>query len=284
MSADDTLLDLTPFLGPERAVLLELLQGLSASDWERPTECPEWNVKGIALHILGDDFSLLTRQRDASTDSLTLFAKDHPGLSFRALLDGFNEQWVAASGFFSTDLLVDMLQLVGEWSDTFYGNVGLETMSREPVGFFAEKSASPYWQVIAREYVERFVHQSQIRRAIGAPELEGELVTAAARVIVRALAVWMRNYGPAAGSTLVIDFGTAGSWTWRRESDHWSVIEGAQPEPTARVAIAPERTVAMLSRGVAPEEALDCITIGGDEAVARGALDVAAPLLAQPDA
>ena len=101
MGVDPGFLDLTPLLGPERAVLLELLRGLSAVDWERPTECPEWNVKGVALHILGDDLSLLTRQRDASTDSLTLFAKDHPGLSFRALLDGFNEQWVAASQFFS---------------------------------------------------------------------------------------------------------------------------------------------------------------------------------------
>jgi hypothetical protein len=71
------LLDLTPILAPERAVLLELLGGLSASDWERATECPAWNVKGIALHILGDDLSLLTRRRDASTDSLMLFAQDH---------------------------------------------------------------------------------------------------------------------------------------------------------------------------------------------------------------
>src|SRR6476620_9161611 len=96
-------------LRPERAALLALLRGLSAADWEEPTECPAWNVKGIALHILGDDLSLLTRQRDASTDSLTLFATDHPGSSFRALLDGFNEQWVAASRFLSTELVIEML-------------------------------------------------------------------------------------------------------------------------------------------------------------------------------
>jgi uncharacterized protein (TIGR03083 family) len=72
-------IDLTPALRPERAELLALLRGLSADDWQRPTECPAWNVKGIALHILGDDLSLLTRQRDASIDSLTLFAERHPG-------------------------------------------------------------------------------------------------------------------------------------------------------------------------------------------------------------
>src|SRR5262249_4305873 len=84
-------LDVTAYLAPERASLLELLRGLSAEQWAQPTECPAWDVKGVALHILGDDLSLLSRQRDASTDGLTLFAVDHPGLSFRELLDGFNE-------------------------------------------------------------------------------------------------------------------------------------------------------------------------------------------------
>lgn len=283
MGVDPGFLDLTPLLGPERAVLLELLRGLSAVEWERPTECPEWNVKGVALHILGDDLSLLTRQRDASTDSLTLFAKDHPGLSFRALLDGFNEQWVAASQFFSHELVIDMLRLVGEWSEAFYGTVGLETMSREPVGFFAAEAPSPYWQVIAREYIERFVHQSQIRRAVGASELDGEIVSSAARVVVHALAAWMRNYEPEVGSTLAIDFGDAGSWTWRREPDHWSVVDGVHAAPTAQVTVSGERTVAVLSRGVSYDEARDSITIAGDEAVARGALDVIAPLLGRPD-
>ena len=95
------LLDVTPALAPERAALLDLLRGLSTEDWERPTECPEWTVKGLVLHVLGDDLSLLSRQRDASLDGLTLYAIDHPGVTFRALLDGFNEQWVTAASFLS---------------------------------------------------------------------------------------------------------------------------------------------------------------------------------------
>ena len=188
MSADDTFLDLTPFLAPERAVLLELLRGLSASDWEQPTECRSGTSRASRCTFSATIFAPdpPTRRVDRQLDLVRL---EPPRLEFSALLDGFNEQWVAASGFFSTELLVDMLRLVGEWSDAFYRDVGLGTMSREPVGFFAEQSASPYWQVIAREYVERFIHQSQIRRAIGAPELEGELVTAAARHRARARGV-----------------------------------------------------------------------------------------------
>ena len=202
MAPSVTTLDLTPALRPERAALLALLRDLSADDWKRSTECPAWSTKDIALHILGDDLSLLSRQRDAATNGLMLFAVDHPGTSFRGLLDGFNEQWVTASRFLSTELVIELLGLVGDWSATFYCDVGLATVSPEPVGLFAATEPSPYWQVIAREYLERFVHQSQIRRAVGAEELEGQLVTSVASVVVHVLSAWMREYAPATGSTV----------------------------------------------------------------------------------
>jgi uncharacterized protein (TIGR03083 family) len=267
-------------LGPERAALLELLRGLTAGDWERPTECPEWNVKGIALHILGDDLSLLTRQRDASVDSLTIFAADHPGMTFRSLLDGFNEQWVTASRFVSTELLIELLRLVGDWSEAFYRDVGLETIARESVGLFAETEPSPYWQVIGREYVERFVHQSQIRRAVGAADLDGDVVTWAATVIVHILAAWMRDYVPESGATIEIDLGRpAGVWAWERATDRWVVREGGAVSAAARIAVAPAATVRLLSRGMSPEDALGILTVDGDEALARGAIEIVLPLL-----
>ena len=116
------------------------------------------------------------------------------------LLDGFNEQWVTASTFLSPELLIELLRLVGEWTDDFYSNVGLDTVSREPVGFFAQTEPSPYWQLIAREYAERVIHQSQFRRAIGAPELDGEIVTWMAQVVVHALSHWLVDYRAADGA------------------------------------------------------------------------------------
>lgn len=285
MAPTSASVDMTPMLRPERTALLELLRGMSDDDWQRPTECPAWNAKGIALHILGDDLSLLTRQRDASTNSLILFAEDHPGSSFRALLDGFNEQWVAASRFLSNELVIEMLRLVGDWSEAFYCDVGLDTTSGEPVGFFAETEPSPYWQAIAREYVERFIHQSQIRRAVGAPELGGELATSAARVAAHVLAAWMRNYAPAAGSAIAVDFGAVGAWTWEREADRWVVREGnADRATTARIVVAPADAIAMLSRGLLRDEVVALLVISGDTTLASGAIDIIAPLLSRPAA
>src|SRR3954452_4576187 len=122
-------------------------------------------------------------------------------------------------------LILDLLTNVGEWSDRFYCEVGLDTIAREPVGFFASAEPSPYWQLIAREYAERIIHQSQIRRAIGAPELEGELVTWMARVVSHALSVWIGGYEAPQGATIAVHWGNAGSWTWRREPAGWSVHE-----------------------------------------------------------
>jgi Mycothiol maleylpyruvate isomerase N-terminal domain len=259
---------------------LELLRGLSPADWERPTECPAWTVQQLALHVLGDDLSLLARQRDATPkQGLILYAESHPGLAFMQLLDGFNEQWVTASTFLSPELLIALLGLVGEWSDDFYRNVGLDTLSREPVGFFAQTDPSPYWQIIAREYAERVIHQSQLRRAVGAPELDGEIVTCMARVVVHATAHWLADYRVADGVTIGLDLGTVGSWTWRRDPGAWSVVDGIEVAH-ARITVAPDHVVALLTRGMARSHADAVLTVGGDEPLARGALAVVAPLLA----
>src|SRR4051794_7475564 len=122
-------IDVTPYLGPERDALVELLDPLSAAEWAMPTECPAWTLKGLALHVLGDDLSLLSRQRDASGNGLVLFAETNPGLSFRELLDGFNEQWVTAASFDSPALIVELLRLTGEWSASFYSEVDPELLS-----------------------------------------------------------------------------------------------------------------------------------------------------------
>jgi uncharacterized protein (TIGR03083 family) len=271
-------LDLTPMLAPERATLLELLRGLTDEQWALPTECPEWDVKGVALHILGDDLSLLSRQRDVAPQGLILYAQSNPGLNFRQLLDGFNEQWVTASAFLSPALMIELLRLVGEWSYDFYCNVGLETMSREPVGLFAATAPSPYWQLIAREYLERIVHQSQIRRAIGAPELDGELVTEVARVISHILCVWLPEFAPPTSSTVALTWGNAGTWTLTRDADGWTATEGAT-DPDAHITFEPEIALRVITRGLSRDDATAGIKIDGDVELGNGVLDHTAPLL-----
>ena len=171
--------------GPERSELLDLLDGLDADQWQLPTECPAYSVKGIASHVLGDDLSLLSRQRDDATPGLVVFAEHHAGLDFRGLLDGFNDQWVEASAYFSPRLLVELLRLAGTWTETFYRTVD-PAAPGEPVPLYSPPpgETSPFWQAIAREFLERWAHHSQIRRALGRPSLaEPPFLETGARII-----------------------------------------------------------------------------------------------------
>jgi hypothetical protein len=77
---------------PERSALLGLLDGLSQADWDRPTECREYTVKGVVTHVLGDDLSLLSRQRDGTEPGLSLLGPELPDADFCTLLDTFNDQ------------------------------------------------------------------------------------------------------------------------------------------------------------------------------------------------
>src|ERR1039458_828756 len=149
---------------PERSTLTSLLDGLSPDEWRRSTECPAYSVKGVATHILGDDLSLLSRQRDQAENGPSLLIAELPGSDFRTLLDTFNDRWVAAARFLSPNLLVELLGLTGEWTAGYYESVDPLTAG-ESVGLFGARQdqSSPFWQAIAREYLERWIHHSQIQ-------------------------------------------------------------------------------------------------------------------------
>ncbi|HXW38549.1 MAG TPA: maleylpyruvate isomerase N-terminal domain-containing protein, partial [Acidimicrobiales bacterium] len=132
---------------PERTQLLDLLGGLGPTDWHRPTECPAYTVKGVATHVLGDDLSLLSRQRDGAEQGLSLLTGEMPEAGFRTLLDTFNDRWVAAARFLSPELLLELLGLTGEWTATYYESVDPDAPG-ESVGLFGagQGERSPFWQ------------------------------------------------------------------------------------------------------------------------------------------
>ena len=69
-------------------------------------------------------------------------------------------------------MLTELLRLSGEWTAAYYQNVDPEAPG-ESVGFFGvgRGETSPLWHAMAHEYVERWIHHSQIRRALGRSSL-----------------------------------------------------------------------------------------------------------------
>jgi hypothetical protein len=123
-------------------MLLDLLSSLDRDDWTRPTECPAYSVQGVATHVLGDDLSLLSRQRDSATNGVMLMAEEHPGRDLRTLLDMFNDRWVMAGRFLSPGVLIDLLHWSGEQTATFYESVD-PTHPCEPVFVFGSQGEPP---------------------------------------------------------------------------------------------------------------------------------------------
>lgn len=261
------------WLRRERTDFVDLLRDLHEEDWGKPTECPAWTVKQVALHVLGDDLSLLSRQRDDAPQGLILYAEDHPGEDFRQLLDGFNEQWVTASTFISTDLLTTLLELTGDWTATYYETVDLQSLG-EPVGFFGSTDPSPYWQIAGREFVERWVHHQQIRRAIDAPALGHDALAAISTVFVTSIAMRLEDLGIDDGAHIGIDVPGVASWTltWRAATTSWDLTTGHTSQPVAIVSFQPATAQRLFSRGPVSAETADVITTSGDGDVGTAAL------------
>jgi uncharacterized protein (TIGR03083 family) len=261
------------WLRRERDELLTLLRGLGDDDWGRPTECPAWTVKQVALHLLGDDLSLLSRQRDGATNSLVLFAEDHPGADVPQLLDGFNEQWATASTFLSNRIVIELLQMSGDETAAFYESVDPASLG-EPVMFFGSSDPSPYWHVFSREFVERWVHQHQIRRAVGAPELGRAILAVAAGVFVRSIAIQLGDLGVAYGAAIGIEVPDVAAWSlrWGGPDRGWALSVGTAPDITATVVLYTETATRLLTRGPILPEMGEPATVAGDPSVGTAAL------------
>jgi hypothetical protein len=94
-------------LFPEmRLHLLQILTVLTAEEWNRPTTCEGWSVKDVALHILGDDIGLLSRQRDGfrSKSSISDWNECRH-------VNEQNDLWLRATRRMSTQILCAQLEI-----------------------------------------------------------------------------------------------------------------------------------------------------------------------------
>lgn len=262
--------DATGLLRDEREELLRLLAGLSPAEWTLSTECPAWTIKGIALHLLGDDLSLLSRQRDEEVPGVVVEAKGSDWNDLMASLDRFNESWVEAASFFSPGLIIDLLRVTGDWTYHWYSSVDPNQLG-ETIHWISPTDPQPYWLLGAREYLERWIHHLQIRRAVGQPGLTEE------RFVTPALAITFRGFPrgwagvPAEEDTTVaftITDATA-SWMLRRKGGGWVLHDGAPAQPNAVLAFDLDSAAHLFSRGLPQTEIQRRVRVEGDTDLAQ---------------
>jgi hypothetical protein len=221
--------------------------------------------------VLGDDLSLLSRQRDSELPSLLTEPSlpswdDAPA----TLLDQFNERWVHASTFLSPTLLVELLRLMGESTHEWYASVNPESVG-EPVLLFGEGPA-PYWSIAAREYLERWVHHLQIRRALGiepGPVSEPPFGPRAWDVVALALPTLFALVVPAGDASVVVSLGER-AWTYTRgDTGQWDVRSFHSDDSTVTLSVEADDVTTLLSRGLTRERAERSIVATGDRGLAE---------------
>lgn len=225
--ADDAPAGLRPAIDAERRDLLGLLADLSPEDWGRPTAAGRWCVRDIALHLLDDDLGWLSRGRDG--DRTGLVPMDVPYREFVAALDAKNQRWVDAAQGLSQRVVRELLAWSGDQVADYHASL-------DPAGTADVIWAGgevPQWLGIGRDFTERWVHQQQIREALGRPGRHARHLPVVLAVFVWAFPHQFR--APAEpGTTVGVGLGDR-RWHLARRADGWRLEHGAPDTPAAAI-------------------------------------------------
>ena len=255
------LVDLFPGLHLE---LMTLLRGLQRGDWSRPTACALWSVKDIVAHLLDSCLRRLSYGRDRREATPDRSIAGYADLV--AYLNHLNAEWVAAARRLSPRLLMDLL----DWAEPQL-HQHLESLDPHLTAVFgvawAGEEQSPTWFDIGREYTERWLHQQQIREAVGAPGLTSrQWLSPALDIFVRALPFSYREVvaDPHMRVELRIGGEAGGSWTLAPSPGSWRLFVGAVPDPTTLVSLDQDTAWKLFSKALSPAQARREIRIVGD--------------------
>ena len=212
----------------EREELVALLGSLVEAEWDLPSAAPDWSVKDLALHLLDDDLGLLSRNRDGDTAGL-LDADDHE--SFVRALAAKNQRWIDGARHLSPRLIIDLLKWAGREVDAYYSTVSMTTHGHVS---WASNEPVPIWLDMAREFTERWVHQIQIREALGRVEhYAATYLPTVLRTFVWAIPHQYREAADA-GVQVQVDLGSGGKWYLVCDGGPtWSLNEGVVDSPAA---------------------------------------------------
>lgn len=252
----------------DRRALVDLLAELTAEDWTKPTACPGWSVKDVALHLLGVDLGNLSRRRDGCG-----FAPES-GENIISFVNRINDEWMHAARRLSPRVTIDLLASVGPPLFDYFAS--LDPHALGPGVSWAGLDRAPVWLDVAREYTERWHHQQHIRDAVDRPgQTARRFLYPVLATFAYALPRTFRAVDAPPGVTvqLHLDGEAGGDWTIQREGDRWQLFVGAPDAATARVFLDPRTTWRLFTKGLSPEEARGHATLEGDLALAERVLD-----------
>jgi hypothetical protein len=255
-------------------LLIDLLKSLSNEEWYLPTIAKLWSVKDIASHLLEGNLRTLSYSRDNYFGEQASNINSYTDLV--SYLNQLNINWTNATKRLSPKVLIELLEITGKQFSEH-----LKTLKPFDSAIFsvawAGQDKSENWFHIAREYTEKFIHQQQIREAVGKQALfTKELFFPFIDTFMYGLPHIYRNVSADTGTTVSVKVLTeiGGVWTIIKTDKTWEFFKTKITNPNSTVLIKPDTAWKLFSRGTTPDEAIDKVEILGDKDLGKTTLQM----------
>jgi uncharacterized protein (TIGR03083 family) len=231
------------------AGLVELLSGLSADEWRRPTVHRDRDVKDLASHLLDTALRRLAMQRDgwfaAGPESF-----DWDGLV--TFIQRTNREWMDATRRLSPRILIEQIRRTDQ--ELFELLASLPPFGRAIFSVaWAGESESENWFDVAREYTERWHHQQQIRDAVGRPGFnEQRFLAPVIATFARGLPHAYRGVDAPAGTAIAVEVDGV-RWTIARGEARWALASSDRADAT--IALSGDDAWRLWTKGLSAAEA-----------------------------
>lgn len=267
----------TVYLLPELdEMLIKLLEGFSAEDWEKQTLAPEWKVKDVAVHLLDGNLRTLSMLRDGYYGDKP--EKIHSYEDLIAFLNRLNADWVLATKRLSPKVIIDLLKVSGKEYCEFLTTLNPDANAEFSVAWAGENT-SKNWFHVAREYTEKWHHQQQIRLAVGAGQelLKEKWYFPYLDTSVRALPYHYRDVKGEYGDLIKFTFvgETAKSWFLHYDNG-WELLKFINQEPNCIVKIKDDFAWKIFTKGIKRDQAIANAEIIGDKKLGEKIFDMIA--------
>ena len=253
-------------------MLIELLQSLTEEEWNVQTVAKLWKVKDVASHLLDGNLRALSISRDSYYGE-----KPENIHSYQDLVDflnNLNMTWTHATKRLSPKILTSLLDLTGQQYIEHLRSLDPFEDAIFPVAWAGQVS-SPNWFHIAREYTEKFLHQQQIRDAVGKQGLlVNELYHPFIDTFMYAFPYTFRKVESNVGTvvSMIVTTEIGGEWQIIKGENDWSLSDHLNNKANAVVKIDPDTAWKLFSKSWNADQVIDKVEINGDRSLGLQAL------------
>jgi uncharacterized protein (TIGR03083 family) len=260
--------DTRPFFRPVARALVDLLRGLPADAWDKPTIAGAWRVRDVVAHILDGTLRRVSFHRDGLTPPAPE-PTPRTEREFVAFIDDLNRRWVDAARRMSPRVLTDLYELAGMALADFVETLPDDAPALFPVSWAGE-AESAGWFDIGREFTELWHHQAQVREAVGAPALaDPQWLHAVLVIALRGLPHAYRDIPATPGQavTIAITGAAGGVFTLLRDETRFRLWAGEAPGEAARVTMSDDTAWRLFFNALPPARADELVERRGDPAL-----------------